>query len=351
MNPLEAQLRAALAERAPEAVDTTGWAEAARARAARARTRTAAVVAMVAVLVVGIAAVGLIGRDADRATLPSHPLPTGPAQQYAALCTQEVSEAGPWGDVQTSLRYAAVALCPVDPSQAAWAQLPSPALLTGTYVDRLVASSGPPVENCELGRPQLPSFRLVAVDHDAKVVEIASRGERCGGALLAQSFAVALAQEAYDAHHPGGAGCAGLRWGDGALPPQHLSNPTAVHLCVMADPAVEAEPSPLRYRPLHATELTRAQWEPLLGAMDRTTTVSGRYTDCPWRHVVVQVVTSDDTGARVATLFLCDQDFTQGVDTAGRLSTMRGTWPVLPAREQQLLTEQASAYLAGRASP
>lgn len=351
MNPLETQLRAALAERAPDTVDTTGWAEAARARAARARARVATVVALVAVLVVGIAAVGLMGRDADRATLPSRPVPPVPARQYAALCTQDVSEAGPWGDVQTSLRYAAVALCPVDPSQAAWAQLPSPALLTGTYLDRLVGSSGPPVENCELGRPQLPSFRLVAVDHRAKVVEISSGGERCGGALLAQSFAVALAQQAYDASHPRSTGCAGLGWGDGVVPPQRLSNPTAVHVCVMADPAIEAEPAPLRYRPLRGMELTRAQWEPLLSAMDGTTTVRGRYTTCPWRHAVVQVVTSDDTGARVATLFLCQQDFTKGVDTAGRLSTMRGTWPVLPGREQQLLTEQASAYLSGRATP
>ena len=233
-----------------------------------------------------------------------------------------------------------------------WAELPSPALLTGTYLDRVASSSGPPVENCELGQPRLPNFRLVARDHRGTITEVPGRGERCGGAQVAQSFAAGLAQQAYDAAHPAGVGCAGLTWGDSVPPPRHLPNATRVHLCVTADPYTEAEPSPLRYRPVRAVELDRAQSQTVLNALDRTTTTSGRYVDCPWRHAVVQVVTTNDTGARLVTVFICQQDYTSGgAQGAQHMATMRGTWPVLPETAQGLLTTQASAYLKGRLAP
>jgi hypothetical protein len=350
MTPLETQLRAALADHAPDSVDTTGWAQAARSRAHRTRTRTTAMVTLVVAVIVSLTAVGVLTREPHRATLPAHPRPPDTAHEYAALCAKDVNDSGALlGDVQPSLRYAAIALCPVSPTDPGWAQLPSPALLTGSYLDYIVSGSGPPVENCELGQPQLPNFRMVAQDHQGNITEVPGRGERCGGAQVAQSFAGGLARQAFDAAHPAGVGCAGLTWSDAVQPPRHLPTPTSVHLCVTADPSIEAEPSPLRYRPVRSVELDRAQSGPVLEALDRVTWVSGRYVDCPWRHTTVQVVTSNDAGARLATLFICQQDYTTGVQGAQHLSTMRGVWPVLPDPVQALVQEEVSAYLNGRA--
>ena len=349
MNPSEKQLHDLLTRCAPSSVDTTGWAEVARVRANRTRIRATVAVTLGVVLILGASITGLVHRDARPAPVPARTVTASPADTYGALCRADLTEVGPFpADGPPSMRYAVMALCPEALSDPSWAQLPQPALLSGTRLDLLASSGGPPVENCEHGHPTLPGFSVVARDLRGNIVGIPGATQRCFGAQFAQSFSSALAEQVYDTSHPAGSACSGIREVDASPPPRLLSNATTVHLCVTADPFVEAEPSPLRHRPLLDLLVSDAQRKPLLDAVAGASMGSGRYTDCPWRHAMIYVVATDDAGARKAAVVRCRQDYNSGDST--RLATMRGLWPVLDASSEHLLIRQAAGYLQGRPS-
>lgn len=350
MTALENELRALLTESAPDVVDTTGLAAAARARAARTRRRAGAAVAAGVLAVAGITATAVLSTGRPHAGPPAKPAPTTPSDD--PLCGFAADPGyGGWGpaDAAPSTELRAVALCPADPADPAWAELPTPAVLYGRYLDGIATGGGPPVENCERGRPALPGFSLVTVSVDGDTHRsYASAGMRCGGAQAAQSFAAGLAQQQYDATTPAGEGCHGMMRVDTSDPPRQLANPVRVLVCVTADPYTEAEPAPLRYRPLLARTLAMPQVTSVVDGLARATMVKGTYTDCPWRHAAIKVITIDSTGARSATLVRCQQDYSSGaLADAEKLSTMRGTWPQLPQPAQNLLQQQVAVYLDG----
>ena len=193
MTDLERRLRD-LAEVDPGPVDPAGLAAGARRSAARRRRRVVGGVAVALLAVTSAAASTVLDNRALRADVPANhqSLSVGPADD--ALCSVEAPSMPTFGNHGLSEDYRAVALCPEDPTNPAWRELPDLAVVHGRFLDGIgLTGGGPPVETCDGSSPGLPAFRVVLLFHRGTVASIGGTGLECGGAMAAQSIMAMLA--------------------------------------------------------------------------------------------------------------------------------------------------------------
>lgn len=332
MTDLETRLRD-LADLDPGPVDPSALAEGARRRSARARRRTASgwAAALVVVLLVGL---GISWLTADRSkALPVRPAPTASS---ADLC-RVVSEPAPPGvlpDAPLSEQWSTVALCPQAPDDPAWAQLPRPLVVTGQAVDAVaLTGGGPPIEVCDRARPPLPSFRLLLTAPGRPVYAVDRSRLRCGGHIAAQSFAFALAEQDLARRAAAGdptASCRPLMGSDPADPPRRFSGARTVEVCVHTYPYAEAEPAPLRYRPVETVVVDGADALAVLDGLASAVEDTGRYTDCPWRGTWPVVAATTGQDRRTEVILRCEQVGPDGLD---------GRWTRLAGRGQEIVQQ------------
>ena len=131
--------------------------------------------------------------------------------------------------------------------------------------------------------------------------------------------------------------------------PRHLTDDATVDVCIVADPYTEAQPAPLRYRPVRVVRLGRAEGQAVLDGLAGGTHRAEAFTECPWRRAGVEVVVTTSANTRSSVMLTCDQDYTNGITE--RLTEMEGRWSTLAGSGQAVLEREVAAYLDGRDTP
>ena len=287
MSDLETRLHD-LADLDPGPVEAERLSSGARHSAARHRRRVVTGLAVAVLAVTGILASTVLGRGDLRADVPAdhRSVQVGPADE--AMCSVAPNPyRAPIGAHGLSRDFRAAALCPTDPTDPASDALPVPAVVHGQFLDGVaIPSGGPPVTTCDAGRPALPDFHVLLVSEAGVPYVLDNSSFECGGALVAQSFAGRLAEERFMADADPGSACTVIRRLGPLDPPQQFSDVASVDVCVLADPYTEAEPRPLRFRPLRQVTLSPAERQAVLDGLAGATRRAERFTECPWRHVV-----------------------------------------------------------------
>ncbi|WP_122261396.1 hypothetical protein [Ornithinimicrobium cerasi] len=317
-------------------VDGPSLARGARRRAARTRrTAVASVLAVVAALSVSGT---LLALDEPEAS-PQPAIPT-PTPEWRELCGVPsglplFEEAVVGLDAAGSLTspLSAVTLCPADPEDPVWDELPD-TLVTGERV--FVVSydfSGPPVERCGDGLAAAPPFALVGVREDDGSALRLITADGCRRWHQIRSYFAAVAQEAMvtqpdsdTAQH-----CSPMGTHGGLGPSEPLTGDyVEVTICVHPWQSELVDQVPT-YHPVRASVLEGAELETVTREMSQGERGEPRPSrECPYRNALVEISATRSTGEEDVGLVRC---VSTGFDDDGEAVY----WPVFPPATQTVI--------------